>query len=184
MEIRGDLQLKYSSWEKARALTNFDNFATIGLFDRLIDLFIVACAIGILYDEWKSNDLEKEVQTINRNTYGSIQNEDVYRILNFMFKNAILTTKKVPFDNETRLKIAFDSSYTEEKFSPTNFLVEFANYGIDIILEECTNHDIETISKLKERLAGMVNPDYEKILNDISKEMDEMEFKKMIEKSK
>ena len=183
MDIRGDISLKYIGWDDERInqlvySSSVPN--STAFFGRTIDLFIVACSIGILEDKRIPNDGLKEYNSIGRNTY--ITNDDVSRIFHFLFENAILTSQTVNFDNETRMKLAFDSNYNLDKFSPNNFLVEFSNYGIDKIWSARTNHDIETITNIMEMLKNLVDSDFEKLKNEIFKTLEEIELNELSKK--
>ena len=178
MDIKNDISLKYIGWDKERVdqlVYDPSRPSQTAFFGRTVDLFIVACAIGILEDKRIPNDGQKEYNSIGRNTYQI--NEDVSRIFHFLFENAILTTKTVDFDSDTRMKLAFDSNFNLEKFSPNTFLVEFSNYGVDKIWEQRTAHDIETITNIMELLKNLVDPEFEKLKNEIFKTLEEIEIK-------
>lgn len=178
MDIKGDISLKYIGWEdeKVNQLVYTSSIPnSTAFFGRTIDLFIVACSIGILEDKRIPNEGQKEYNSIGRNTY--ITNDDVSRIFHFLFENAILTTRTVNFDNETRMKLAFDSNFNLEKFSPNNFLVEFANYGVDKIWECRTAHDIETVSNVMDFLKNFVDPEFEKLKYEMFKSLEDLEIK-------
>ena len=133
MILNADLILYNPLWE--RADNELCNKKAYGIFNRLIDLFVIACAIGIKEDKVADageTPLENP-KSIGRNTYQSSLNEDLYSILEFMLQNAILNSKTIDFDDEKRIKMAFDPEYQEKKFSPSNFLVGFANYGLQQI---------------------------------------------------
>ena len=177
MDIKGDISLKYSGWSDEivnQLVVNNKNADSTAIFGRTIDLFIVACSIGICDDVRIPNDGVKEYNSIGRNTY--VTNDDVSRIFHFLFENAIITSKTVNFDIDTRLKLAFDSNFNIDKFSPNNFLVEFANYGIDKIYEKVTKHDFETINNLTNLIRNKMSVDYNDILEDIQKELDDLDF--------
>lgn len=137
MRLTSDIILYHKNWE--RADDELCNEASIGLFARLVDLFLVACAIGIMDD--KSIEVPEELtlenpKNIGRNTYQSIANTDLYDTLDFMLQNAILNSKTINLDEDERLKLAFDPEYNNKKISPMNFLVGFANYGLEKIFEK------------------------------------------------
>ena len=137
MRLTSDIILYHKNWE--RADDELRNQASIGLFARLVDLFLVACAIGIMDD--KSSEVPEELilenpKNIGRNTYQSIANTDLYDALDFMLQNAILNSNTIDLDEDERLKLAFDPEYNNKKISPVNFLVGFANYGLEKIYEK------------------------------------------------
>ena len=183
MDIKGDISFKYISWDEekiARLVYSSKNPYPTAIFGRTVDLFIVACTIGILEDKRIPNAEPKEYNSIGRNTY--MVNDDVSRIFYFMYENAILTTKTVDYDLDTRMKLAFDSNFILEKFSPNNFLTEFSNYGIDKVFEHVTNHDIETITDIMDYLRNLVDPEYEKLKNEIFKTLEEIGLEDVLEK--
>ena len=137
MRLTSDIILYHKNWE--RADDELCNSASIGLFSRLVDLFLVACAIGIRED--KTSDVPDELsldnpKNIGRNTYQSLANTDLYDLLDFMLQNAILNSKTINLDEDERLKLAFDPDYNNKKISPMNFLVGFANYGLEQIYKK------------------------------------------------
>lgn len=181
MEIKGDISLKYSGWADDivdQLVINNKNSDTTAIFGRTIDLFIVACAIGICEDKRVPNDGAKEYNSIGRNTY--ITNDDVSRIFHFLLENAIITTKTIDFDIETRMKLAFDPNFNIEKFSANNFLIEFANYGIDKLSEKVTKHDIESLINITDLLKNMMSPDYTKMLEEIQKDLEEIDLEEIL----
>ena len=138
MTINGDIILKNTVWKDG--VSKFVDEKS--LFRRNVDLFIVACSIGIYYDKREENDMnddDQHILSIGRNTY-MVKNEDLNYILNFLFQNAILNTKTIDINPDVRLNIAFDPDYDfkigKQKFNPASFLVEFASYGMRILLSK------------------------------------------------
>ena len=164
MELRVDIELKHPVWKEISQLVSSPE-SKIGCFNRLVDLYIVACTIGIYYDSTIENNGELE-NTIGRNTYQS--NYDVSEILDFLFQNAILTTSTIKYDVDTKLRIAFDPDYTLKDFSPIQFLTRFANYGATKILDLVSNTDTGTISSILNFLDDLISDDYEELLSTIS----------------
>jgi len=130
MQLQTDIQLYFPLWERA------DNELVEGkkIFNRLVDIYVLACAIGIREDKWIDKLTEKldTPKHIGRNTYLSPINTDLADILNFLLLNAIINSKKIEWDDETRLEYAF-SEKNPDKFSVTGFMNGFANYGIEQI---------------------------------------------------
>lgn len=174
MLISGDILLRHSLWNEAEEKL-CDGF----IFSRLVDLFIVACCIGIKDDEIIENDLtdDDRIKSIGRTTY-LVKNEDVNAIFYFMFQNAILNTKHVNFDNDTRMRIAFDPDFPDEKtkinLSPTGLLVKFANYGLKQLFDLFNQNEQIYIENIKELLDSKITPDFSDIIGDIEKEMENL----------
>lgn len=131
MILNSDFILYDPLWEKAQD----DLMGRLGLFSRLVDIFLIACAIGIKDDKQiKNEDIEyplAQPKNIGRNTYISQTNSDLSESLNMLLENAIMTSNLIDFDIDERLKLAFNPDYENKKFSPAAFLVAFANYGIN-----------------------------------------------------
>lgn len=172
MLISGDIILKHSLWNEAE-----EKLCNGFIFGRLVDLFVVACAIGIKADEIIENDMSNEdnSRSIGRNTY-LVKNEDLTAIITFLFQNAILNTKHVNFDDKIRLRIAFDPDFPEEKSKinlvPTAFLVKFATYGLSQLYELYEQNDLNHMEKIKEFLDSQILPDCSLIIDEIEKEME------------
>lgn len=135
MQLSSDFFLCHPLWEKADA----ELVHSLGLYGRLIDVFVIACAIGIQEDKIiLKKDIDEPLEnekTIGRNTYLSAGNADLGDVLNFMLQNAIINTSHLDWDSEKRLEAALNPDCVIEKFRPTEFLVSFANYGIVQIFE-------------------------------------------------
>ena len=177
MVLSGDIILKHSLWNNVD-----EDFGNI--FKRNVDLFIVACAIGIKEDKIIDNETGMEddkVKSIGRSTY-LMKNEDLANIITFMFQNAVLNSKQIDFDNETRMRLAFDPDFPDAKskisFSPTNFLVKFATYGLQKIYDLKEENKVDTyfIVALTELLESIGENDYSDVLSEIDREIEE--FKK------
>ena len=143
MILNSDLILYHPLWEKAdNELCGKDG---IGLFNRLIDVYILACSIGIKEDKIITEiDFPLSMpKSIGRNTYMSPTNVDLSNLLSFMLQNILLTSKTIDLDIDERLKLAFDPDYNVNKLRATELLNGFANYGIEQIFAR-----IESISPL------------------------------------
>ena len=172
MVLSGDIILRHSLWNDAE-----EKLCSNLIFERMVDLFIVACTIGIKEDKVLENDIndDEKVKSIGRSTY-LMKNEDLTTIITFLYQNAVLNSKLIDYDNETRLRLAFDPDFPDSKskiqFSPTNFLVKFANYGLSKLLETQNTSDLSFISGIKELLDDMEFKDYSDIIEEINKEID------------
>ena len=80
MILNSDIYLTHPLWERA----DIELKDQIKVFDRLIDIYIIACAIGIKED--KVLDVDEPTlnpKTIGRNTFGSQSNSDLMESLTF-----------------------------------------------------------------------------------------------------
>lgn len=141
MQYKRDMDLKHPNWKKVEEL--LESNGALGLFNRLVDIFILACAIGVKEDKILESGTE-EGRSIARNTLNV--NSEVSDRLELLYRTAIVTTKYINYTVDERLRIAFDpDSNTDNNLYPTNFLVPYANYGLEKLLSVTTNHDMETI---------------------------------------
>lgn len=132
MILNTDLILYHPLWEKADNELCGKNGI---LFNRLIDVYILACAIGIKEDKCVT-DIELPLnnpKSIGRNTYMSPTNTDLSNLLSFMLQNILLNSKTINFNIDERLKLAFDPDYNINKLRASELLNGFANYGIEQI---------------------------------------------------
>ena len=116
-------------------LNNGNSNILFNIFEREIDLFIVACAIGIREDKVISLNENAQPKTIGRNVYNSRKNERESQIINHLLKIALLTSKQISVDEETRIKLAFDPEEQVKGISASVLLGQFANYGLVKLLE-------------------------------------------------
>ncbi|UKI50863.1 MAG: hypothetical protein L6U99_05875 [Clostridium sp.] len=91
-----------------------------------------------------------------------------------------MNSSNVSFDNETRMRLAFDPDFPDDKakinFSPTNFLVKFANYGLSKIYENYNVNDLSFYFKYKKnKIDEMMMKDYSDVIAEIDKEIDEFD---------
>lgn len=149
MQLNSNFLLYHPLWEKA----DTDLVHSLGLYRRLIDVFVIACAIGIQEDKIiPAKDITEPLENakeINKSTYQSASNADLDDVLNFMFQNAIINTSHLDWDSDKRLKVALDPDCVIEKFRPTEFLISFANYGIVQIFQHVnqSTHSAAIIQK-------------------------------------
>lgn len=143
MILNSDLILFHPLWEKAdNELCGKDG---IGLFNRLIDVYVLACAIGVKEDK-AITEYELPLsnpKSIGRNTYMSPTNVDLSNLLSFMLQNILLNSKTISLDMDERLKLAFDPDYNSNKLRASELLNGFANYGIEQIFSR-----IDSVSPL------------------------------------
>lgn len=115
MILNSDLILFHPLWEKAdNELCGKDG---IGLFNRLIDVYVLACAIGVKEDK-AITEYELPLsnpKSIGRNTYMSPTNVDLSNLLSFMLQNILLNSKTISLEMDERLKLAFDPDYNSNK---------------------------------------------------------------------
>ena len=172
MILNSDLILYHPLWEKADNL--FCNKDGIGLFARLIDIYIVACSIGIREDKMINNIEEplESPKSIGRNTYMSMQNNDLNESLTFMLQNALINSNNFDLDIDERLKLAFDPDYNSSKLSAANILNGFANYGIEQIFRNVTSESsLAAIDQMYKYLQSLSGYNYEQLLNNITLEL-------------
>ena len=142
----------------------------MGLFSRLVDIFLIACSIGIKDDEIIVDEESSSiVRTIGRNTYQSMINTDLKEQLDYMLQNSIINSKHLPFDIDERLKLAFDPDYKNEKLKPSSFLANFATYGIKKMLDAVkSDSPIVAINELFAYLTTLSESRYEELLKNIT----------------
>lgn len=171
MILNSDILLYHPLWERAdNELCKEDG---IGLFNRLIDVYILACSIGIKEDKTMvaSSDDSHPLKTIGRNTYMSLTNTDLRELLDFMLQNAIINSKTIDFSEDDRLKLAFDPDFSVNKFSPTSFLTGFANYGISEIFKHIDSQSsLVAVDELYKYFSLLEESKYEDLLKSITLE--------------
>ncbi len=169
MILNSDLILYHPLWEKADDI--FCNKDAVCLFNRLIDIYLIACSIGIKEDKTVT-DIQYPLEnpkSIGRNTYMSMQNSDLSDALHIMLQNALLNTKTIDLDLDERLKLAFDPEYNSNKLSAASILNGFANYGIEQIFEHVTSESsLVAIDQMYKYLESMVDSNYEQLLSNIT----------------
>ena len=142
MILNSDLILYHPFWEKAdNELVGKDGV----LFNRLVDVYVLACAIGVKEDK---TVVEIEItlstpKSIVRNTYMRPTNTDLNNLLSFMLQNILLNSKTIDLDLDERLKLAFDPDYNANKLRAGELLNGFANYGIEQVFSR-----IDSVSPL------------------------------------
>ena len=169
MILSSDIILNHPLWERAdRELVD-----SCGIFSRLIDIYLIACAIGIKEDKSivAIKEAGVEEKSIGRNTYMSIQNIDLHDTLDFMLQNALINSKTLDLDNDERLKLAFDPDYSTNKLSAANILTGFANYGIEQIFSHIdSSSSIVIVDELYKYFNELTESKYDDILKAITLE--------------
>ncbi len=166
MILNSDIHLHHPLWERAEAeLCRKD---ALGIFNRLVDVYILACAIGISEDKIvvDTEELQEQYKTIGRNTHR--ENADVRDVIEFMLQNAIINTQTIALDEDERIRLAFDPDYNVKSITPQYFLTGFANYGIEKIFEHIdTKSSLVAISELYAYMETLNRPVYDDILATI-----------------
>ena len=169
MILSSDLEMRHPLW--ARADNELCASNELGIFNRLVDVYVLACAIGIKEDKVISDsDIDNPLnppKTIGRNTHR--ENTDIRDMLDFMLQNALIHTKTKSFDEDERLKLAFNPDYTNKKIRAAEFLTGFANYGIGKIFENITSTSaLVAEADLYKFFESLANEQYDKILENIT----------------
>lgn len=169
MQLSSDITMHHPLWE--RADSELCNVKELGIFNRLVDVYVLACAIGIKEDkvikEDEINNPLSSPKTIGRNTHR--ENSDIRDILDFMLQNALVNTSTINFGEDERLKLAFDPDYTDKKIRAAEFLTGFANYGIVKIYENITSgSSLVAESELYKYFETLAESRFEEILQTIT----------------
>jgi hypothetical protein len=129
-----------------------------GLFQRFVDIFILALAIGVNEDkivEESEGIILENPKNIPRNTI--ITNSEVSERIEFLYQNAVLNSKHLSFNDEIRMKLAFDDEFSIDGFRQWDFITKFANYGMKLISEKITNYDMLTLEGIVELIRESCN---------------------------
>lgn len=152
MELTTDVILKGPVW--ASMLDKLQG----SIFKTNWDVYALSISIGMMFDMQIESeamvpaDYEFEPRYVPRNILGHDKNKS---LLEFMLQTALITTKHLDFDEDTRMKCAFDESKKLD-FNPIAFLTKFANYGITKINEVVSDtEDVETLEALMTFLNGI-----------------------------
>ena len=169
MQLNSDLTMFHPLWE--RADNELCSSKSLGIFGRLVDVYVLACAIGIKEDK-VITEIEAPLsneKTIGRNTHR--QNLDIRDLLDFMLQNALINSNTIDFDTDERLKLAFNPDYTVKNFSAANFLTGFANYGIVQIFNAIQSKSpIVAINELYRYFESLASSRYDELLQNITLE--------------
>lgn len=171
MQLNSDISLHHPLWERADNELCSNN--ELGIFNRLVDVYVIACAIGIKEDKIIT-DIEEPLaspKTIGRNTYMSSINTDLRDMLDFMLQNALIHSKTINLEMDERLKLAFNPDHNNNKISAANFLTGFANYGIVKIFDNISSKSsLVAVSELYKYFESLADAQYESILKNITLE--------------
>jgi hypothetical protein len=171
MILTPDIELRHPLWK--RADDELCSKGELGIFNRLVDVYILACAIGIKEDKIISdkdilNPLNP-VKSIGRNTHRG--NEDVRDLLDFMLQNILLNSKILNLDEDERIKLAFNSNYVNKNIKAAELLTGFANYGITQIFDHITSTSaLVAEAELYTYFEALSNARYDELLKTITLE--------------
>lgn len=171
MQLSSDLEMRNPLWERADNELCSNN--ELGIFNRLVDVYVLACAIGIkedkvIYDTDIDNPLATP-KTIGRNTHR--ENLDIRDLLDFMLQNALIHSQTINLDMDERLKLAFNPDYNNKKLRAADFLTGFANYGITKIFENLASRSsLVAVSELYTYFEGLADSQYDDLLKNITLE--------------
>lgn len=171
MILSSDLEMRHPLWERADNELCSSN--ELGIFNRLVDVYVLACAIGIKEDK-VINDSEIDnplatPKTIGRNTHR--ENADIRDLLDFMLQNALIHSKTLNLDEDERLKLAFNPDYVNKKIKAADLLTGFANYGLEQIFDNLSSHSsLVAEAELYKYFESMANERYDDILKSITLE--------------
>jgi hypothetical protein len=171
MQLSSDLEMRHPLW--ARADEELCSNNELGIFNRLVDVYVIACAIGIKEDAViKDSEIDSPLsspKTIGRNTHR--ENQDVRDLLDFMLQNALIQTKTLNISEDERLELAFNPDYDNKKIRAAEFLTGFANYGITKIFENMSSRSsLVAMEELYKYFESLSNAPYEDILKAITLE--------------
>lgn len=171
MQLSSDITMYHPLWE--RADNELCSTNELGIFNRLVDVYVLACAIGIKEDKVIiDDDIDDPLsspKTIGRNTHR--ENLDIRDLLDFMLQNALINSATISLDEDERLKLAFDPDYANKKINASNFLTGFANYGITKIYENITSNSTLVVeSDLYKYFESLADAQYDKIIESITLE--------------
>ena len=169
MILSSDLEMRHPLWE--RADNELCSTSELGIFNRLVDVYVLACAIGIKEDKViLDSDIDQPLsspKTIGRNTHR--ENTDIRDLLDFMLQNALLHSKTINLDEDERLKLAFNPDHANKKIRAADFLTGFANYGITQIFNHMVSHSaLVAEAELYEYFESISNAPYDKLLETIT----------------
>ena len=146
MEI-SDIKLNGIYWNKA-----FEGFKDIFKERKHYQLYLLATAVGIMYDKKIERFEESENEPAGSVPRNVIHNNDNSR-LEFLYQAAILSSKTFDFTEDERLDLAFSDNVDEKVKKYCNkwfdFLTPFANFGIKKICETIGSTNLETMDNLK-----------------------------------
>ena len=167
MILSSDLILTHPLWERA----DMELKDNMGIFKRLIDIYLIACAIGIKDDKVITEIKEPLIspKSIARNTYMSPVNINLRESLDFMLQNALINSATLDLSMDERLKLAFDPDYSTAKLNASTFLTGFANYGIEEIFKRVDSESpLVVLDELYKYFNELTESKYDEILKNIT----------------
>ena len=165
MELTTDVLLRGTAWNKA-----IDELSSIFKTRPHYMIYMLSLSIGIMYDQriTKPEENGEDVRSIPRNVFHNNDNGK----LDFMFQAAILSTTTEPFAEDERLELAFGE---KTSFKKSDFLTQFANFGVTKLVEHIGNSPIESMENIKNFLVATVegrNLDIDALPDDLLLEDD------------
>jgi len=146
VELSTDILLRGEVWANA-----LDKLNKIFSTRTNYSIYLLSVAIGIMYDKRikKYEDGNVNPRSVPRNI---VHNNDNGR-LDFMYQAAILTTRTENFTEEQRMQLAFGDNPEELLgMKKTEFLTQFANFGVTKLAECIGVDDLESMEKIKDFL--------------------------------
>ena len=144
MVINTDIILRGSVWREAA-----EHYTRIFKERTNYDVFLLSTSIGVVYDRRKETVDDESGQEISipRSVFNG-RTDTIEKLL----QTAVLSSGTVNFSDEDRMKIAF--SEEEGDFNRIQFLVEYANFGVEKLNSLVGVDDIETMENLKNFIVG------------------------------
>lgn len=146
IRLKSDILLKGDAWVNA-----IESLSDIFKEKTNYSIFLLSTVIGILYDktleELPYSDNLHSTPSVPRNVFNI--SSDVF---DYLFQTAILTTKNFNYNEEERLKFAFDEKCFD--FNRLQFLISFANFGVTKLLQLVGNDNLETMENIKNFLTS------------------------------
>lgn len=140
MVIASDIILRGTDWKKAA-----ETYATIFKERLHYDVFLLSASIGVAYDRRKEtlDDNSGVDISIPRNVFNGRSEP-----FDTLFQSAILTTTTESLEGDERLRIAFAADDENDGFNRIQFITQFANFGVEKLLELDGLDDIDLMEKL------------------------------------
>ena len=168
MILTSDIDLRLPLWE--RADNELCDKNGLGIFRRLVDVYVLACAIGIKEDKVILDSEIKNPLTsksIGRNTHR--ENLDIRDMLDSMLQNILLNSDRLTLNDDERIKLAFDSTYVNKKIRAVELLNGYANYGLTRIFDVLSsNASLVAEDDLYKYFESLSNAQYDKLIETIT----------------
>ena len=127
MELKTDAILRGPVWDET-----IDKLKGV-VFDTIWDIYALSISIGMMYDcQIESEDMvpegyDAEPRSVPRTVLGHTQNK---ALLEFMLQAALVTTKHLDIDENTRLELAFNDEKKLD-FNPIAFIA--GTEGVELL---------------------------------------------------